>query len=399
MVNTLIVITIIHLIPVPVYTDQSSQDDYYNHNGKLNIILKDWMSSVGNDIYLHQLSIPATHDTMALYGGPLAQTQSVSLYGQLRAGIRGLDIRCRHIGDKFLIHHGPIYQQANFDHVMTCLSTFLGSNPSEVILMRLKEEHVPVNNTRTFEDTFNDYINQAKYRQYFWRGNYSLIKLGQIRGKIVLLRDFPAKNSIGIPWSRLDLQDEYIVPTLFSIGSKWLKVRQHLEESKINKSTNLRANFLSGTSAAAYPLSIAKRINRYTLEWLEYNQVDTVGLTYMDFPGEVIIQTIVNLNYPMKVENMFHDESILLTFYCDNLNEHNKKRNSFDAIILPNNCTFRYPNRTFGPNKCEFRTNLFPSTTLVLNTTNEHLIVNHFGFYRQRTGVNNRRLIQKWSSL
>jgi 1-phosphatidylinositol phosphodiesterase len=39
------------------------------------------------------MSIPGTHDTMALYGSDMIETQSVDLHSQLLAGIRILDIR------------------------------------------------------------------------------------------------------------------------------------------------------------------------------------------------------------------------------------------------------------------------------------------------------------------
>lgn len=334
---------------------------------------------------------------MALYGGPLPQTQSMSLYGQLRAGVRALDIRCRHVADKYLIHHGPVYQRANFDHVLTCVTSFLGSNPSEVILMRLKEEHVPINNTRTFADTFDEYINLQKYRHYFWRGNDSQVMLGQVRGKIVLLRDFPSKTSIGIPWTSLDCQDEYIVPTLFSIGNKWAKVYQHFEKSKNNRQPVIMANFLSGVSAGAFPFSVARRINRYALEWLIHNQVDRVGLIYMDFPGEGIIQAIIDLNSPMQVKNSF-DEKTLLAFSCSSSDEPDNKLSNSKEIILANNLTYRFNPKIFGSNKCKFWTSRLNSS-LTLDAGNENLFINEFGFYRQRGGFSGRQLLRQWPSL
>src|SRR6266540_4907287 len=84
-----------------VHTGNTAQTDY-----------SDWMRWVPDSTPLSILSIPGTHDTMAHYGGPLVQTQSLPLREQLRAGIRSLDIRARHVEDTFLIYHGFIYQNA-----------------------------------------------------------------------------------------------------------------------------------------------------------------------------------------------------------------------------------------------------------------------------------------------
>src|SRR5207302_1134087 len=98
--------------------------------------------------------IPGTHDTMAFYGGDAAQTQTMSLANQLESGVRVLDIRCRHIADVFAIHHGVVFQKVFFGDVLNDVIAFLKKNPSETVLMRVKEEYEPAENTRTFEETF-----------------------------------------------------------------------------------------------------------------------------------------------------------------------------------------------------------------------------------------------------
>jgi hypothetical protein len=59
---------------------------------------------------LGELVLPASHDA-AMYPGPpfseFAQTQSLSIYGQLCYGIRYFDLRPRWTGRKFVFYHGP----------------------------------------------------------------------------------------------------------------------------------------------------------------------------------------------------------------------------------------------------------------------------------------------------
>src|SRR5439155_23215825 len=105
---------------------------------------------------------------------------------------RFVDIRCRHIGDAFAIHHGSIYQNMNFDDVLNACFSFLTSNPGECIIMSVKEEYDPSNNTRTFEQTFDAYT--AKNPTHWYLGD-AVPTLGSVRGKIVLLRRFSAAST------------------------------------------------------------------------------------------------------------------------------------------------------------------------------------------------------------
>jgi 1-phosphatidylinositol phosphodiesterase len=68
------------------------------------------MSDVPGSRLLSQLVLPGTHDSCARSGGSLVACQTRTLAEQLKAGIRFLDIRCRHISDAFAIHHGPVFQ-------------------------------------------------------------------------------------------------------------------------------------------------------------------------------------------------------------------------------------------------------------------------------------------------
>jgi 1-phosphatidylinositol phosphodiesterase len=118
-----------------------------------------WMAVFPDSTKINSLSIPATHESMALYGGSVgyvAICQVKSLNDQLTMGIRALDIRCRHINNTFAIHHGQIYENATFGNdVLAVCRSFLLSHPSETILMRVKEEYDASGDTREFYQTFD----------------------------------------------------------------------------------------------------------------------------------------------------------------------------------------------------------------------------------------------------
>ena len=153
--------------------------------------LNSWMTDLPDNTSLAQISIPGTHDAGARFE-PVAGTakcQDLTIPQQLDAGIRFLDIRCRHIDNAFAIHHGSVYQNLNFQDVLNACKSFLNSHPGETIIMCVKEEHTPSNNTRSFEQTFDSYVAANPSRWYL---GASVPNLGTVRNKIVLLRRFGA---------------------------------------------------------------------------------------------------------------------------------------------------------------------------------------------------------------
>lgn len=272
---------------------------HYHHGSTIDYNNPRWMAALPDATPLAAMSIPATHDTMALYGGDLAQTQSLKLADQLNAGVRGLDIRLRHIGDAFAIHHGVVYQRANFNDVLNATTAFLRANPSETVLMRVKEEHTPEGNTRPFEATFAAYRNDPAYSAFFWAGNQPPT-LGAARGKIVLLDNIP--GDFGIPWSSLNIQDDYEVPTIFDIDDKWDKARRHFEATEAGPLDQLYVNFLSGSSVGAFPNAVAggtmglTGVNHFAYDYLAGPTVNRAGLVMMDFPGRDLIDIIIQRN-------------------------------------------------------------------------------------------------------
>jgi 1-phosphatidylinositol phosphodiesterase len=291
--SALLLAVLFALGPLPA----SARGRYYNSATSIETSHPDWMKWIPNTTRLSAISIPGTHDTMALYGGSLAQTQSLNLRSQLNAGIRATDIRCRHIGDRFAIHHGVVYQNANFDDVLSTAVQFLKEHPTETILMRVKEEHTPTGNTRSFAETFRWYRAQPAYNPYIWPGT-TIPTLGEVRGKIVILDDFGGGH--GISWQSLQIQDDYVVNTVFDIDDKWEKVKNHLVSTNGGSSANMYVNFLSGSSAGAYPNTVAggdggaiRGVNDYALEYLVAGNVQRTGVMMMDFPGAGLIDAII----------------------------------------------------------------------------------------------------------
>ncbi len=217
-----------------VGVSRAHENPGYSHDDGVKTSNPKWMTGMRDDVLLSELSIPGTHDTMSFYGGDIVQTQSMPLPNQLESGIRVLDIRCRHIADVFAIHHGLVFQKVFFGDVLNMVIDFLKKNPGETVLMRVKEEYEPANNTQTFEETFREHYWET-YKTHIWQGTSDNPKLGDLRGKIVILQDFSASQKYGISYGSFSIQDEYNLTTNWDLYSKWLEVKDQLK--KANEAT------------------------------------------------------------------------------------------------------------------------------------------------------------------
>jgi len=267
----------------------------------------DWMKSVDGEKYLYELTIPGTHDSGAMveHWPGSARCQDKTIEEQLDFGIRFLDIRCRHINDRFVVHHGPVYQKMNFDDVMLKVALWLQNHRSETVIMSLKEESDPEGNTRTFAQTFWYY--RDKYRHYrVWSSLEDRVPiLDSVRGKIVLLRRFnPSplqdKYQIGInadnrgwpdddvatltgPGPSIFVQDMYKV---FWWPNKKEKIIDTLNQAKTSNPTTLYLNFAS-CIAWADPMipAMASQANQALTEYFKdpNNGKGRYGVVIMDF--------------------------------------------------------------------------------------------------------------------
>ncbi|MBB6401597.1 hypothetical protein HNP92_000902 [Methanococcus maripaludis] len=272
-----------------------------------------WMNFIPDNVKLSQMSIPGTHDSCAYQGGELAQTQDYNLKEQLENGIRFLDVRGRHIEDVITIHHGPIYLNQNLGDVLNRCYEFLNNNPSETILFSLKKEYEDSKNTESYYQTImNKYYNSSK-----WYVGDDIPNLGDVRGKIVLLRRFSFedgdKNNNAYPVFGINLQsgwkddqtfstpiaevqDEYKIPEKIL----WDDVSEKLDaiNTFFNKSIashnyeKLYLNFSSGhmylfdVIPIAGMRTIADEINPKISTFYENNKFvkDLSCIVIMDFP-------------------------------------------------------------------------------------------------------------------
>ncbi|WP_075091039.1 phosphatidylinositol-specific phospholipase C domain-containing protein [Haloferula sp. BvORR071] len=269
-----------------------------------------WLTPLDGNLQLSQFSIPGTHDSGALVEpvSGTAKCQNLSITDQLNAGVRFLDIRCRHINDGFAIHHGQVYQNMNFQDVLNATIGFLNSNPGETVIMSVKEEYTASGNTRSFESTFDSYVagNPSK-----WVLGSAIPTLTQARGKIVLFRRFGASTTPkGIDASNwpdnttfstggtLRVQDNYNVS---NNDTKWNQIQQLLNEARYGGPGTLYVNFSSGTTSIfGIPNipTVSNNINPRISSFFSSNVSGRFGSLLMDFADAAKCSAIYNTNAP-----------------------------------------------------------------------------------------------------
>lgn len=254
-----------------------------------------WMAGVQDFRPLTMMTIPGTHDSMALYGGPVSKTQSLSLKDQLRAGIRFLDLKVFGLGNTLYVMHGVMYQRSTFKEVIDIVREFLSEFRSEAVLIRVEPESFE---KRMVNEMIQSVIGND---QHVWVSS-GMPNMGQIRGKIVFLQR--STFTLGIPLIETN-------------GKKIKKVTdvKHKDDTIINQ-LNVAAEVCGGdnevvtyTSGSGFgtfwgmfltPKRVAEKVNpwlnQYLRQFLPNHPRPCFGIIAMDFPGFDLIQTVVEFN-------------------------------------------------------------------------------------------------------
>ncbi|XP_017564172.2 1-phosphatidylinositol phosphodiesterase-like [Pygocentrus nattereri] len=276
----------------------NGQGQTFNDGGKLQLPENykiDWMKSLNDNKLLSEITLPGTHDTMALYGGPAAECQAWSLEDQLKAGIRYLDLRAFAFEDKLYLMHGIVYEHSTFTKAMDTIKSFLSAYPSETVLVRVKPDLFDKSKVEGLVEkaTAND--------PNIWVLS-TMPTLGKVRGMVVFIQ----KDSftLGLPLNETDTKGDYEVVHI-----------RHKEEEivlNLNKALNecgtasIVLTYSSGTGIGTFegmfltPKRVAEKIDPWLYSYLQllYNNVPNLcfGVIAMDFPGLDLIQTVIDFN-------------------------------------------------------------------------------------------------------
>ncbi|KAI1364424.1 phosphatidylinositol-specific phospholipase C [Xylaria arbuscula] len=273
--------------------------------------LSSWMREVRDEYPLTALSLPGTHNSPTCHVAlPSVRCQAVGVRDQLENGVRFLDVRVNVSQDDSaltLVHSAfPISLTGNkyFKELVDTIYAFLDANPSEAIIMSVKREGTG----RGTDQKLSKLLKEKFYDDKRWYTEPRIPKLGEVRGRIVLLRRHANDESLNREWGgrgwALDgsvwpdncedgrvgsgiarVQDFYEIDQSTNIQKKIELARKHLERAaegvcrlpgqegyrKDAPVTPFFINFLSASNffnANCWPEKIAAKANPAIIEYI-----------------------------------------------------------------------------------------------------------------------------------
>jgi 1-phosphatidylinositol phosphodiesterase len=308
-----------------------------------------WMRDITDDARVMSLSVPGTHNSCSI-GGPLgfSKTQDLDLSDQLNAGIRFLDIRLSHYQDNLFVHHDVVHMGKSYADVLVICSSFLEQYPSETILMSVKDESrcdstlgrfAPsrvfgrsrggpmdwVIRSSSFEDAFKarTWENVADPSLFYnltppipgsGLVNTNLTSkttLGEVRGKIILLRRFEAGQDIGLDltyWPE-NMRFRSATSPTYAVEDHWWNpgedgkynfIITHIEEARLRDPRDLYITFSSAVNLKArdYSKTINPRLNDY-LAGSSPGRVGIIAMDYFEEPRE-LVSNVIKMNFTTR---------------------------------------------------------------------------------------------------
>lgn len=275
-----------------------------------------WMSYLDPGLSLLGMTIPGTHDTCCTDpadGTEWSHTQNWGIPQQLDQGVRFVDIRCNGLQgttSEMGIYHSSYYQGIRLQDVLDQCQAFLASQPTETIVMRLKNENAggQALSDAEFQRRFIYYLDTLGYRGLFHLSGWPT--LGQAAGKVVLLADFAFPAAWGlIGWAdsanwQFDVQDTY---TGVSTGTKGQLITRQFDNAFTNPApTTMYVNFLSLAPSVNDGLQFPKYLEQTLMDDSIYPYLNArtgqrarFGIVPMDFPDfhVNVLEMLVDKNF------------------------------------------------------------------------------------------------------
>lgn len=303
--------------------DPKGDNDSFRYVDSL--IGSNWVSFIDDDANISHLSIPGTNNSCTYtlsdsMDKSFKKTQDDSVLMQLESGVRYLDACCRHIDDSFSMHHDSYYLNLRFGEMLADCYRFLNANPDEFIIIRVKSEYNPSNNTRGFADTFEAlYYNPSRMVQFF---DDSLPTVGEARGKVIIFQRFYGQ-SVGFDLSNWQDDATFDMRGFIHIQDKHSELHLADKENQVLACLDVAKRFsspsngwltINGVNMDAYvpfhdPEYFANEVNPRIAGfiWDDRNkhpyQSLTYGIVVMDYSdssGNGLVSQLVASNFAIK---------------------------------------------------------------------------------------------------
>lgn len=160
---------------------------------------ENWITNLRDDVFVHQLSIPGTHDSgtgegfeSSFFDG-FARTQDATMQEQWDSGIRAFDLRPTAVqtatGERYLkIYHGIVETKIRFDEALRLLCRQVKDNPGEfaIIIMRHETDGEKKDVGDLWEVLVDSCLNAEEFKEQLVQFRHNL-KVGDMRGKVLVL--------------------------------------------------------------------------------------------------------------------------------------------------------------------------------------------------------------------
>lgn len=287
------------------------------------------MANIPDDRNLLSLDIPGAHDCAAnfIQMPRLSRCQNTDIYGLLTRGIRALDIRVAPQNNKLVLVHAihKIFvssekgsRQLEINDVIKQIKRFLSENPSETVVFQFKNDSEKKMEP-CFEMMWNQHISKDKS---LWFTENRIPQIGEVRGKIVLLRrckmyhfEKPyTDDTAGIDFSRWEDQkvatpeaevllthskdnDAFIIQDRYKYAPKprWQKCLKPFLDSRNAFENKYIICFTSTAGGLGGPKHNSDYINPKFLEY-SLNKDKYYGILYFDFPTKEIAKKVIENN-------------------------------------------------------------------------------------------------------
>ncbi|KAJ8093019.1 hypothetical protein PM082_020498 [Marasmius tenuissimus] len=244
-----------------------------------------FLSEIPDSVPLSSVLLPGTHDTMAFYGWPISQCQTLEtpLNVQLESGIRVLDIRLSLVKGALIAYHGVYPQRTPFAAILAILHAFLISETSsrETVVMSIKQEDFANTSQQDFSRAVHDEIAASPGGLGMFYLEDRVPNIGEIRGRVVMFSRFngwdaweggnvgmhpttwPDSEREGFEWeckgTTVRTHDWYSIPSFLSIPEKVTLATRILQPPERMTKPTLSIAFLSASSFPfASPPTIAQ---------------------------------------------------------------------------------------------------------------------------------------------
>lgn len=313
--------------------------------------LNAWMRELRDDTLLSSLSIPGTHNSPTCHHAPPSvRCQAVSPREQLKNGVRFFDIRVQpeypaELKEELKLVHSvfPISLTGDeyFRELMQDVNEFLDRNPSETLIISIKREGTGDAKDEQLAHILNKHYARDDNKRWWTRPK--IPTLGQVRGKVVLVRRFNLPPDLkqmndnhgwGIdaaawadntpnakcPSGQICIQDFYEVQESLNIDKKIKFVRDHIDRaSKCRYPFGdhpgphpFYVNFLSASNfwkTDTWPEKIAAKVNPATAEYICRRRLDDdsdcgTGILVTDWVGLDgdwdLVRCVVGMNAKLR---------------------------------------------------------------------------------------------------